>query len=158
MRSRCLILFGALAALVAVGSVPMAAQAPTKPTKPWTQPRTAWGDPDLQGIWRGLTAVPIERPAEFEGREFLTDAEVAVKVKKMQEVAALRLAGKKEFRGFRATPGYNQIFSYEKDSANPRVSRRTSAIIDPPNGHLPPWTLEQVRRYEEREAATRGHG
>ena len=39
--------------------------------------RTAWGDPDLQGIWVGSTLTPLERPLQFEGREFLTEEEVA---------------------------------------------------------------------------------
>ena len=40
--------------------------------------RTAWGDPDLQGIWgAGYILTPLERPEQFEGREFLTDDEVA---------------------------------------------------------------------------------
>ena len=40
-------------------------------------PTTPWGDPDLQGIWVGSTLTPLERPPEYEGREFLTEAEVA---------------------------------------------------------------------------------
>ena len=47
----------------------------------WTAPRTAWGDPDLQGKWTfASTGTPMERPAEFGDREFLTPEEVATKV------------------------------------------------------------------------------
>jgi hypothetical protein len=45
----------------------------------WMQPRTAWGDPDLQGVWRYESAIAFERPKELEGRELLTDEEVAQK-------------------------------------------------------------------------------
>ena len=40
-------------------------------------PRTSWGDPDLKGIWVGSTLTPLERPSEYEGREFLSEEEVA---------------------------------------------------------------------------------
>ena len=43
----------------------------------WTTPRTAWGAPDLQGIWDYRTLTPLERPDELDGREFLTHEEVA---------------------------------------------------------------------------------
>src|SRR5262245_17019590 len=59
----------------------------------WTQPRTAWGEPDLQGVWRYEGAIPFERPAEFEGRESLTDEEVAERDRVEKEQAANRLAG-----------------------------------------------------------------
>ena len=83
MKCRGLVLFGVLAAVVAVASASLAGQAPraaastAAPTKPSILPRTAWGDPDLNGLWRGFTGVPLERPNRFAGREFLTDAEVA---------------------------------------------------------------------------------
>src|SRR5579871_1815272 len=47
------------------------------PAKAGNPPRTAWGDPDLQGTWFVLYDVPLERPAQYAGREFLTDAEIA---------------------------------------------------------------------------------
>src|SRR5712664_3678717 len=43
----------------------------------WTLPRTAWGDPDLSGIWNYATMTPLERPRELAGKEVLTDAEAA---------------------------------------------------------------------------------
>ncbi|MGH9786950.1 MAG: hypothetical protein ACRD88_22495, partial [Terriglobia bacterium] len=46
-------------------------------TKPWTPPLTPYGQPDLQGIWLSNSATPLERPKALEGREFLTDDEVA---------------------------------------------------------------------------------
>ena len=80
MRLRCVVLSGAL---VAVASVTMAGQAPrtaggaAAPTTSYTPPRTAWGDPDLQGQRRTVFSgfgTPLERPEQYAGREFLTDA------------------------------------------------------------------------------------
>ena len=59
----------------------------------WTQPRTAWGEPDLQGVWRYEGTVPLERPKEFEGREFLTDEEITQRETVEEDQATKRLAG-----------------------------------------------------------------
>src|SRR5579864_985219 len=54
------------------------ATAPGKAANAWTQPRTPWGDPDLQGIiWNYATITPFERPEEFAGKDVLTAEEVA---------------------------------------------------------------------------------
>jgi hypothetical protein len=130
--------------------------------KDWTQPRTKWGDPDLEGVWEGFETVPLERPLGLGDKKFYTDAEVADKVAKAEARAkakrALVAAGKVEHQGFRAVPNYNAIFEYSDTEATPHISKYTSAIIDPENGRLPAWTLPQVAYWEQREAATQGHG
>ena len=61
------------------------AQAPAT----WTTPRTAWGDPDLQGIWNTAnTGTPMERPTEFGTREFLTEEQIAARVQALIEQPA----------------------------------------------------------------------
>jgi len=45
-------------------------------TDGYTAPRTPWGDPDLEGIWSSKTTTPLERPDDYEGREFLTEDEI----------------------------------------------------------------------------------
>src|SRR5688572_2856190 len=108
----------------------------------WTQ-RTSWGDLDLQGEWttEGEFGVPLERPPEFGTRQFLTDEEYAKRLADVQErdERDLRtvdvLAGRVE--GPNAPiPHWRE---YETDS------RRTSLVIDPPDGRLPPRTADAAR-------------
>jgi hypothetical protein len=108
----------------------------------WTQ-RTSWGDLDLQGEWttEGEYGVPLERPPEFGTRQFLTDEEYAKRLADVQErdERDLRtvdvLAGRVE--GPNAPiPHWRE---YETDS------RRTSLVIDPPDGRLPPRTADAAR-------------
>ena len=106
--------------------------------------RTSWGDPDLQGIWSpGYTLTPLERPDKFEGREFLTDEEVAA-----LEGAQIGSEG----RDFRPEAGtvadvegaYNDAFTGRgKEVVR---TRRTSLIVDPPDGKIPPMTPEAKAR------------
>ena len=89
MRTRFLEMIGVAVMVVAVvsfTSVPVSGQAPTAA-------KTPWGEPDLQGIWSDDYQIPLERPAQYAGREFLTEAEVA-------EIAKARAAdlGREERR------------------------------------------------------------
>ena len=146
----------ALAALVVVAlmtGAPVAGQEAAD----FEAPRTSWGDPDLSGIWSpGYTLTPLERPEEFGDREFLTD----------EEVAALEGAqDSSSGRNFRPESGtvadvegaYNDEFTGRgKDVIR---TRRTSLIVDPPNGRIPPRTPEAVARigeYRQRRAAGGG--
>ena len=158
MKDRCLVLFGVVAAVVAVASVPMAGQAgrvtgsTAAPTKSWTHPRTAWGDPDLQGTYRPLTQVPFERAKG--AAEFRTDAEVAKLQREADERFARVAAGAVDVVAERGLPLRNGIWYSSGDRV--RISRRTSAIVDPPSGRVPAWTPQQVKRWEAREAAKIG--
>jgi hypothetical protein len=123
-----------------------------------TVPRTPWGEPDLQGIWTsGYIETPLERPDQFGGREFLTDDEVRKELE--------RLAGQQDHSTggtARATPRpgdtgtYNSIFSGRgRDVIR---TRRTSQIIDPPDGKIPwkPEAREQFAKEVFTNTATRG--
>ena len=131
-------------------------------TKAWAAPHTKWGDPDLQGVWGGFENVTLERPLALGDKEFFTDAELADRVARAATRAKARQAliaeGKVEHEGFRAVPNYNAIFEYSEAEGPPHISKRTSAIIDPPNGRIPQWTLDQVKYWETREAMTKGRG
>ena len=115
-------------------------------------PRTPWGTPDLQGVWDFRTVTPLERPDELEGKEFLTDEEVA---EFEQQLAAARV----DRRPPEGSPGtYNQFWF---DRGTSVVSdRRTSLIIDPPDGRIPPVTPEAQARLdamrEERQRPAHG--
>src|SRR5262245_36599156 len=73
----------AVVALLSPAYLSGQAPAPAKPTsassakKAWTPPRTAWGDPDLEGTWNFATLTPLERPGELTGKETLTNEEAA---------------------------------------------------------------------------------
>jgi hypothetical protein len=133
--NRRFVRFGALAAVLAAASAPMMGQAQrvvgttATSTTSWTQPRTAWGDPDLQGTWRALTRLPLERAKGAPA--FLTDAEVAAREKEHAERVARAAAGELELAAERGLPLRNAIW-YVPTKDRTRISKRTSAIIDPP--------------------------
>ena len=102
--------------------------------------RTPWGDPDLQGEWttEGEYGVPIERPAQYGTRQFLTDAEYAkrledVRVRDERDLARVDvLSGKVE--------GANAPIPHWREYNT--TSRRTSLVVDPPDGRLPARTSQ----------------
>ena len=100
-------------------------------------PRTSWGHPDLQGTWANQTLTPLERPAEFAGREFMSEAEAAALEKQTLEEGD---ADRRPAIGTDAdvARAYNDFWW---DRATKVVStRRTSLIVDPPDGKIPPLT------------------
>jgi len=109
------------------------------------------GHPDLQGIWTNATITPLERPAALSGKPTLTDAEAAVLEKKSAD--DLRDAdGKSEgplfaAAGSNGTGAYNMLF-IDRGSEFARVDgvKRTSLVIDPPDGRVPPVTAEARQR------------
>jgi hypothetical protein len=133
----------------------------------WTVPRTALGHPDLQGVWANNAATPLERPAEWEGKTTLSDAEVAeleaaasqategVDDALFGDQLVLAAIAKTKARSYDPTTGnYNQFWIVDRTFEN-----RTSLIIDPSDGRIPPLTpaaqerLEARRRYLEKHPA-----
>ena len=102
----------------------------------WTA-RTPWGDPDLHGIWSYATLTPLERPAEMADREFLTDEEVATRDARSVVESTPRPGVVGSYNRFWFDLGF--------------ASNRTSQIIDPPNGRLPPMMPDARERLERRQ-------
>lgn len=136
--------FGVMTLLVLLAGDLAIAQAPKSAgtAKKWTPPHTPWGDPDLQGIWNNSTITPIERPKELAGKEFLTDDQAA----KLEEEAAQSRVDSPPKQGDPGT--YNQFWFERGTKVVP--SRRTSLIVDTPDGRLPPLTPDGQRRDQER--------
>ena len=130
----------ALAGVTAVISVcitPARAQAPEASAIAATSTlKTPWGEPDLQGIWTVETDTPLQRPAKYANQEFFTATQQAELDKAR---AALPGKDKRAERGTEldVSGSYNDVFKSHR-----RTGARTSMIVDPPNGLIPPLTLE----------------
>jgi hypothetical protein len=147
-------------AITAAWVVPTAGQAPATKAAPGGAakassaekrrlPRTPWGHPDLQGIWNNGTTTPLERPDDLANREFLSEAEWAARAKEVANRAQLRPDD----------PEADLALAYNNewwDRGKPLL--RTSLIVDPPNGKLPPLTEEGKRRVAARQAARQQRG
>ena len=172
MTRRCrtfVIVLALVAAITGVTLIASRSQAPASKTKPsassWTPARTAWGDPDLQGKWLvAETVAPLERPKELGNRELFTDQEYAERLANFKSQAppddrdaeVVRQKQPEHERGIRGEE-YNRFWV---DTAPKRVAqwRRTSLVVDPPDGRIPAMTPEAIKRLEAREAARRGRG
>ena len=142
MHQRCLTSLCVLVTAIAVLSLaPVAGQAQTTEEDTWTPPRTPWGDPDLQGLWNNSTTTPLERPRELAGREFLTDEEVA----DLEQQAQAR-ADRPPAAG---DPGNYNDFWFARGN----LLKRTSLIVDPPDGRMPALTPEGEKRAEWQRGA-----
>jgi hypothetical protein len=113
---------------------------------------TAWGEPDLQGIWTRETNEPLQRPARFKDKPFLTDEERAELNAKITDIVGRESDENRRPRGTEqdVSGGYSAaIFTSQLP-----VGRRTSMIVDPPDGRVPALTeQEQQKRRELREYA-----
>jgi hypothetical protein len=114
----------------------------TATTKGWTMSRTPDGQPDLHGYWTSESFTPLERPAKYAGREFLTDKEA-------EEAQKTGLQ-----RGYDRTyddPVEEPVYDSTTFGLTPALegfspNKRTSLIVDPPDGRLPPRTPEALKR------------
>ncbi len=170
MRKHSIVALVMMAAALATASVAVAGQAPDG----WTAPRTADGRPDLGGAWASDSATPLQRPEELGDRTTLTDEEVAAMAAHAVQYSSVggdAVFGETPFRRAlaaleepaeeppaanqparrRSTGSYNQFWMSGRWFEN-----RTSLIIDPPNGRMPPRSAaadeRAARQREAREA------
>ncbi|HTS48104.1 MAG TPA: hypothetical protein VMH05_09175 [Bryobacteraceae bacterium] len=130
--------------LPALGQTTVRPAPESKRTGTKAAPRTSDGHPDLQGVWTNATITPLERPAELAGKATLTDAEAKVWEKKDLSSNTLDSDVDSGFNRVTGGPGvgaYNNLF-VDRGSELARVDgvKRTSLIIDPPDGRIPPLT------------------
>ena len=134
----------AVAAMVVVASAGLLAAGPVTP-------KTPWGDPDLQGVWTSdaENGVPFERPAAFGTKAVLEGDELE---QVLDQRAEQRSAGAPVVGG---ETGAGPTHWYEHWTSK---SNRTSMIVDPPDGRVPPLTAEAEQRAAARAALRAGRG
>ena len=152
--------FQRLAILVVLMSVPIepaAAQTSNagKSTKAFVPPKTPWGEPDLQGLYSNKTITPLERPAQFANAAELTEEQIA----ELEGRAASRSVDNGRSKGTEAdvSNAYNEFWW---DRGKKVTTKRSSLVIDPPDGRVPALTADAQRRAAEeyRQPIFRGGG
>jgi hypothetical protein len=111
-------------------------------------PRTPDGKPDMQGYWTNQTFTPLERPAELKGKEFFTTEEAEAWAKRGLD----RLANQND-----AVPHYDDVI-WMLEGYKKGAMLRTSIIVDPPDGRIPPVNAEGQKRVQQRAAARKQQG
>jgi hypothetical protein len=120
-----------------------------------SHPRTAWGDPDITGVYAEFTTAPLERPTELGEKEFFTPDEHA-------RYAQIKL--EEADQDDETVPGTPEDVHYDmgqfalsENEGTTSLNMRTSIVVSPKNGRIPPLTAKAVARRDERAAARRGH-
>ena len=142
-HSRVQVGVGALLLAASVALAPAAWSQPAS-AEDWEAPRTAWGAPDIGGIWNSSTVTPLQRPESLGDQAFLTEEEAAAIEQRVVEANARANAPS----AVRTEPlpvggnvgGYNAFWLDRGTTVVP--TRRTSLVIDPPDGRLPALTPE----------------
>ncbi len=152
MSKPALASLGTLAAIgiLSVGIAPVAGQTSataTEGAERWSPPRTAWGDPDISGDFTNKYEIgtPFERPNEYEGRriEDFTPEEIAVIAQQRQELVLLNWAHQVDPDNPAGNLGGPNTWG---DRFEIFRGRRPWAVIDPPDGRLPPMTAAARER------------
>ena len=152
MTRRLLELIGVAAVFVAVTvllnmtlvPVPVAGQASTAQRQPEAAPATptAWGEPDLQGIWTNDYEIPLQRPAQYANKEFFTDEERA----ELDRVRAGIIGQDSRLHSRRSEQDVGGAYNAAIFLTHKHTGERTSLIVDPPDGRIPPLTPEAQQR------------
>jgi hypothetical protein len=133
--------------IIGLSTLAVVAQQDASSSAPPPAPRqTPWGEPNLQGIWSLGTLTPMERPVRWADRAVLPPEEAAAYAD-----SVTNRPGGTYGRDAKPRPGssgsYNEIFSeYGGDTAQQLDRGRTSLIVDPPDGRMPPYSAEGIAR------------
>lgn len=132
-----------LMAVPIVGQAPKPAVKATSTTKPWTPPKTSWGDPDLQGVYTSddYIGVQMQRAPAMGTRLYLTDEEIAARDAQVRTTAQSDL---QEFANPNANVGTGPPSHWVERAR--RAPRQTSLIIQPEDGRMPALTAEGQQR------------
>ena len=160
MSHRWLVSVGALAVVVAVVSRTPARVVgqtrPSGPTKTWSAPLTPDGHVDLEGVWDFSTITPLERPSDMKDKQVFSDEEAAAFEREENRRQNRDLIDPQKGGG-QYLPGsvipYNE-FWYERGDKIVG-SKRTSLIVDPPDGRIPPLTTAAQQKADAQAAAAR---
>ena len=153
MSTRALLVAATFAASIAALIAAPHADAQTKAK---STPKTAWGDPDIAGVYAEFTTAPLERPAELAGQEFYaSEAE-------WKKYAEKRLNEVNEdvetIPGTQADVHYNMgTFKLSENEGTTSLNMRTSIVTQPKNGRIPPLNAAAVARRDAAAAARKGH-
>jgi len=115
-------------------------------------PMTPWGHPDLQGVWDRRTITPLERPERFEGVAYLSEEQV----REYERLSAQRDDGRPLDSG-RGGPSVHDPDDLDYGS-DVLATRQTSLVVDPPDGRIPAYTAEALRRTEMARREEEGRG
>jgi hypothetical protein len=140
-------------AVAPLAQVPLAGQAQPRAAKASPLPGAFDSRRDLQGIWTNATLTPLERPSELAGKEFFTEEEAVL----YEQQARRRNNADRRDSNSAAdlAVGYNDVW-WERGT-KVASTRRTSLIVDPKDGRIPPLTPEAQKKAAAREGARSQH-
>ena len=136
---------GAIAALIAPALVAVAQSTGSALPASWAAPRTAYGQPDLQGHWTNETYTPLERPVELGDKAVFTPEEAAAFFKSKVD----------DLNSQAATDIHYDDAIWQAENYAKVASVRTSLITQPRNGRLPALTAQGQERLPRQRATQR---
>jgi len=146
-------------AIAFVSLSPLAGQAPATAAKKTTAAKTAaptkalhtpWGEPDLQGVWNDATSTPLQRPSDVGAKDVLSDEEAGEFQKELENNLT-----RDRRDGASTTTDVNRAYNeHWMDSRHLRITpdHRTSLIVDPPDGRIPPLVPLSPEREQAKKA------
>jgi hypothetical protein len=152
MVHRILSIFAVIIVLGLLGPMAATAQVSSSTKTTYTPPKTSDGQPDIQGIWNNSTMTPVERPPELAGKEFFSAEEAAA----YEKQSLLQSNADRRDGGADADVGraYNEFW---RDRGGVVPTRRTSLVVDPRDGRIPPLTPDAQKRNAARAEYRRLH-